>query len=401
MRMVWLVVFLACAAVAWAVASGHLERAVLAVRILDELRRPGPESWLRRTTSAPSRATVRLQAFGSDGQPIVADVYRPAERSSRVPVLLVPGLVAEGKDEPRVAPFAELLARAGFAVVVADLPSFRSLGVHPDNLSDLAAAFDAVAADPALAPDGRAGMFGISYAGGLAVLAALEPARASRVSFVASAGGYADLDTCLRFLATGRLAFRGRERAVTPDPYGRMVFVETYREFIEDPSDREILEAMVARRYRDPRASLADLAASLGPQGRLIYDLFETAAREQVPELIARLPVELSRRMARLSPGRRGFQTLEAKLYLAHARDDGIFPVSETDRIAARARPHVPVRVVVLEALQHVDPQPWRSDLRGFLTRDLPEGLRLAAWWYEMLNERGGGTARSTRPSRS
>jgi hypothetical protein len=43
---------------------------------------------------------------------------------------------------------------------------------------------------------------------------------------------------------------------------------------------------------------------------------------------------------------------------------------------------------VVLEALQHVAPEPWRRDPWAFLTRDLPEALRLAVWWYALLGER-------------
>lgn len=383
----WLLVALAAAGAAWFAGSGGAGRALLALRILDELRAPGPGSWLQRATPAPLAGPIALE---HEGRGMAADLYRPPQGGGAVPLILVPGLVEAGKDDPRIAPFATLLARAGFTVVVPDLPSFRLLRVHPDNERELAFALDAVLARADLAPRGRAGLFGVSYAGGIAVLVALDPARAGRVAWVATVGAYADLDTALRFLATGRTFERGRMRQVKPDPYGRMVLVRTCAEFLADPRDRATLDAMVARRVRDPAAPLRDLADALGPDARRIHDLFETATPDEVPAMIEALPAGLRERIAALSPARRDFAPLRARLYLAHDRNDGTFPATESAALAARARPR-PVRMVVLETVRHVDPQPWRRDPWGFLSRDLPEALRLAGWWYRLLGERGPG----------
>jgi pimeloyl-ACP methyl ester carboxylesterase len=368
----------------WAWASGRVGRAVLAVQILDDLRRPGTESWLKRSTPPPTRITTSLTG---KTQRFAADVYGSSEASGGAPLLFIPGLVPEGKDDARVRPFAELLARAGYLVVVPDLPSLRSLRVHPEQVEELGAAFDALTADAELAPRGRAGTFAVSYAAGLALLAALDPARAPRATFLATVGGYADLDTVLRFLATGLTFVDGRTRRIEPDLYGQLVFLRTYEPFVTS-SDRQVLEAMVARRFRNPKAALADLAADLSPSGRLIYDLFETASPDRVPGLIERLPSEMRHSMAALSPARRSFSSLKARLYIVHARDDGTFPVSQAHELARRARPSVPVRLVVVDALLHVEPRPWSRDPWGFLTRDVPEAVRLAAWWYALLGER-------------
>ena len=60
----------------------------------------------------------------------------------------------------------------------------------------------------------------------------LDPARAGRVPYLVTVGAYADLDTVLRFLATGRMVLHGRLRQVKPDPYGQFVFLRTYEEFL-------------------------------------------------------------------------------------------------------------------------------------------------------------------------
>ncbi len=381
----WLLGLVAAAALVWLWASGSLARALLALEIMDELREPGARSWLSRATPPPR---VRATTLAAEGAGFAADVYEPAEGRAQ-PLLLVPGMVPEGKDDPRVAPFAAAMARAGFRVIVPDLPSFQSLVVQPANVRELAAAVAATTARRDLAPRGRTGLFGVSFAGGIAVLALREPAVARRVSFLVTMGAYADLDSTLTFLATGRTFVRGRAHHVEVDPYSQFVFVRTYEEFLPDPRDRERLEAMARRRWNDPSAPLADLADSLSPAGRLPYELFVTAAPAAVPALLARLPAALEQRMAVLSPERQDLSRLRVPVFLAHAWDDGTVPVGETWRLARLLRRHTRVQRILLRTVGHVEAEPWHRHLRRFLAEDVPEAWRLEGWLCALLAERG------------
>ena len=56
---------------------------------------------------------------------------------------------------------------------------------------------------PRLARDGRIGMMGISFAGGLATVAAGRPALREHVAFVFAFGGHSHFPRVLRFLSTG------------------------------------------------------------------------------------------------------------------------------------------------------------------------------------------------------
>lgn len=386
MRWRWVLFVLAAAVLVWLEASTLPSHVPLALQIMDELREPGPGSWLQRATSPPRVRSTTLEA---EGMRFAADVYEPAGGRYCEPLLLVPGMVPEGKDEPRVPPFARALARAGFLVVVPSLPSFQSLVVQPANVRELAAALEATTRQRDLAPRGRTGVFGVSFAGGIALLAALDPAVAPRISFLVTMGAYADLDSTLAFLATGRTFVRGRAHKVAPDPYSQLVFVRTYEQFLPRSRDQELLEAMSVRRYQDPDAPLAGLADSLSPAGRLPYDLFVAARPTEVPALLAQLPPELERRMAALSPARHDFSRLRTELFLAHAWDDGTVPVGETWRLARQARPHTRVHLVLLRTVGHVEPEPWHRNPRRFLTEDLPEAWRLAWWLCGLLAERG------------
>ena len=370
----------------WAQASGSIDRAVLAIRILDDLRRPEKSSWLDRVRSAP--APREVEWVGTHGA-FKADVYRSAESGRAMPLVFVPGAVALGKDDPRVEPFARLLAQAGFSVIVPDLPSLRTLRVQRDNLEELVSATVAIASRPEFAPDRRVGLFGVSYSGGLAIVAALDPRLRNRVSFVATLGAYADLDTMVRFLADGRIVDDGVVRQLTPDPYARMVMAKTFQQFLDRTEDRAGIDAMIERRTADPHAPLADLADRLSPEARVIHDLFERAGPEEAADLIENFPSEMKRLAERLSPSRHDFTELEARLYLAHDLRDATIPFTESRRIAALARSHQPVRLLLLDTVRHVAPEPWQGDAVGFLTRDLPEAWRMVGWWWHLLGERG------------
>jgi pimeloyl-ACP methyl ester carboxylesterase len=386
MRWILLVTLVAAAVLGWAWASGRLGRLVLAVRILDELRRPGVESLLRRATRAPEKRALVLEARGLR---FAADLYRPAGATAAPALILVPGALAEGKDDPRVAPFATLLARAGFPVVLPELPSFRTLRAVPENERELAAVVEAVAARRDLAPRGRVGVFGISYAGGVALCVALDPVLAARVQLVATVGAYADLDSVARYLATGIIHHGDQTLHLEPDPYAQMMFVETYQEFLPSAADHAVFGEMERRRWLDAAASLDDLAERLSHEARLVYDLFEHAPADQVPGMMERLAGGMKRRMAELSPARRDFRALRARLYLVHDRNDRTIPFTETLRLAERARGHTAAHVALLTTLHHVDPERWARDPRQLIGRQLPDAWALGWWWYHLLGERG------------
>ena len=58
-----------------------------------------------------------------------------------------------------------------------------------------------------LAPDHRVGMMGISFSGGLSIVAAGRPSLTDRVAYVFSSGGHDDLTRVLRYLCTGTAPF--------------------------------------------------------------------------------------------------------------------------------------------------------------------------------------------------
>ena len=118
-------------------------------------------------------------------------------------VVLVAGVNALGIDEPRLYGLADELASAGLAVITPELPDLQRYDITARTTDMIEDAGVWLSKQHRLARDGRVGLVGISFSGGLAVVAAGRPVLRDRVAFVFSFGGYGSFPRVLRFLCTG------------------------------------------------------------------------------------------------------------------------------------------------------------------------------------------------------
>lgn len=306
------------------------------------------------------------------------DLYWPA--AAEAALVLVPGVVPEGKDDPRLVDLAQTLVRARFAVLVPDIANLRAQKVSPEDARAIAAAI--VWLTGCGAPS--VGVMAISYAAGPAILAALRPDTAARVRFLVAIGGYYDLQAVVTFFTTGH--FRGAPdqpwQQGTPNAYGKWVFVAANAERLEDPDDRAALAAMAERKLQDLDADVADLEAGLGPEGRSVTALLDNRDPERVPALIAGLPEAVRRDLEALDLARQDLSPLHARLLLVHGRDDPIIPSTESTALAATA-PAGTATVYLVDSLGHVELSP----------AGLIDGWKLWRAIYALLAERDAAPA--------
>ena len=133
---------------------------------------------------------------------VPARLYVPEGRSRRT-VLLVPGIHSMGIEEPRLTALAGDLAGAGVKVMAMALPDLQAYRITPRATDVIEDAVTWMSQRPDLAPDGRVGIIGISFAGGLSISAASRPSIRDKVAFVLSFGGHGDLYRVMRYLTTG------------------------------------------------------------------------------------------------------------------------------------------------------------------------------------------------------
>lgn len=345
----------------------------------DVAARGGPSA-LKRRTPTPERRAV---TFPLDGEVGTADLYVPGT-PPRAALLLVPGVARGGKDDPRLVGFATSIARLGFTVLVPELATLRELNVRPGHKRIVAAAFEHLLAQPAWAPDGRAGIGGLSFAMGPGVIAALEPALRERVRFLFCIGGYFDLLAVIRYVVTGRFRERGPAgegpwQHLPPDPYGRWVFTASMLDNVPDPASRAALRAMVDRRTEDPRAPIDDLVPAVTePAARALLDLVLSDDADGFDARYAALSAAMREDVAAMDVARRDLTALSARLILVHGIDDDIIPYAESLALHHRARAGRS-RVFIVRGLSHVTV--GRPGLR--------DAWRMLASVQALLNERG------------
>jgi hypothetical protein len=310
-------------------------------------------SLLKRSTPAPTIARIAYEVGDRSHR---AALIRPGGGRARAGVVLVPGAVADGPDDPRLQAFAATLARAGFLILIPDSPAMRQVLLSPDDSTTIA---DAVAhLDSRRVGEGFAslGIAAVSYAVGPSVIAALRPDVRHKIAFVFGIGGYFDIVDTLRFLTTGAYTLRHLPGASIAKPDRRMVWRFLYHNAIHagPPRDQVSLQALARVKLDNPGADVTVFARELGAEARALYALATNRDSGALETLLKRLPKRLHLGVEGLDLARRDLSLLEAKLLLVHGRDDPIVPAEESLRLAA-AVPPGRARVYLIDSLVHAE----------------------------------------------
>jgi dienelactone hydrolase len=285
----------------------------------------------------------------SDGE---GDLYMPGG-TVRAALLLVPGAAVLGRDEPRLQAFARTFARAGFVVLVPELPEGRQLRLSRADADRVAAALRQL---HKWQPTTPLGVAAISYAVAPAVIAALQDDVAPTVAFIAGVGGYRDTETVIRFVTTGVFRPMGsaREVHIEPNAYGRWAFLRANAGRLDDPDDARRLEDIARLRFGDPGADSSRLASGLGPQGRSVLALVDNRDPDAVGKLIADLPAGIRREIDGLDLALYDLSKLRGDLILVHGRGDAMVPYSESQALAAAAS-NARVSLFLIDDIGHVE----------------------------------------------
>lgn len=310
--------------------------------------------------------------------------YRPAGRSRRA-LLLTPGVHAGGLDEPRLVDFAGHLASRRFAVLTVELPDLLHYRItsHTTDMIEDSASW--LAGTSGLSRDGRVGLAGISFAGGLAVSAAGRPGLRDRVAFVVSLGGHGNLRRTLRYLCTGTLPDGTRRR---PHDYGVAIALLAVADTMVPPAQVDPLRNGIVTFLDASAVDAVDKASARAGFDRaraMECDLDEPAATllryvnerdvdalgsELLPHVLS-VPDDSSL-SPELSP------PPAAPVYLLHGADDDVIPSEESRLLARYLESRTRVRLLVTPVIRHaeVDRRPGLGD-----------AARLVAFWAGALDE--------------
>ena len=272
-------------------------------------------------------------------------IYTPGNVSGRA-ILLVPGVHAAGIAEPRLIKFAREIAATGHPVVTAELTDLTRYQITPRTTDMIEDATDWTTTHWARAMprhDRAAAIIGISFGGGLSVVAASR--MGARVGWVLSFGGHGDLPRTLRYLCTGLLP-DGKVRP--PHDYGVVIILLGVADRLVPPEQVEPLRQGILAFLNASHLDMVDkpgaaveferartLAAALPEPARTFMAWVNTRDVARLgPALLPH--VTAFGADAALSPARNPAPS--APVYLLHGADDNVIPAAESETLHEELR---------------------------------------------------------------
>jgi dienelactone hydrolase len=338
--------------------------------------------------------------------PVDVRMYRPASGPSRRTVTLVPGVHMDGIREARLVGMAEDLAASGFSVMTVATPDLQRFSITPTS-TDIIEDAATWLADQQRAQgtgDGKIGMLGISFSGGLSLVAAGRPSLRDRVAFVMSFGGHGDLQRVMRYLCSGnaptmppigdaKRIVAGAEHVSIrpPHDYGVAVVLLSLADRIVptdqlEPLRRGILTFLAASSLDmvdKPRAEIEfkkarDMEAALAEPSRTLLKHVNDRAVDQLGPIL--LPavesVKDAGEFTALSPERAPAPA--APVFLLHGAEDNVIPSVETVLLAGHLQGKTEVHAILSGLITHAEVDKSAAAI---------EVWRLVGFWKDLMEK--------------
>lgn len=349
-------------------------------------------------------AVTREQVFAVPTRTgdVPARFYRPAGGARRT-VLLMPGVHRDGIDEARLVGLAEDLAATGFGVLTIAAPDLQKFKITPQVTDVIEDAVIWASQQPQYAPDGKVGLLGISFSGGLSIVAAGRDSIRDHVAFVLSFGGHGDLARVMHYLCSGEV-LGDLERAKQSSAVGGAAHVGVHPPHdygvavvLLSLADRLVPADQVAALSRGIDGFLLASSLAMTDQAAALKVFAEmTAYAETLPEPSRTLMTHVNNRAVdKLGPillpvadamkDYPGMPALSAEraapplapVLLLHGVDDNVIPSMETVLLAEHLRGKVEVTGLLSGLITHAEVN---------RTPTLTEVWRLMRFWREIMN---------------
>jgi len=340
------------------------------------------------------REQEREVAIPTARGPLRARVYEA--RSPHRVALLTSGLHSSGIDEPRLVRLARQLSASGVTVVTPDIPELSRFEITTAITDAIERAGVWLALESGLAPDHTIGLMGISFSGGLSIVASARAPLAEHVAYVFALGGHDDLPRVLRYLCTGSEPYPPTELGArdaapfvrAPHDYGVAVILLGVAQRVVPPAQVEPLKNAI-RRYLV--ASALDSNVDKGAAAREFDALTQLAVT--LPEPSATLlryvnnrdVIHLGPRLLPFVATAGGDPALSVSkspkpsvpIFILHGIEDNVIPSIEAAYLEADLRGHAQTHVLLSGLISHAEAD---RDAR------IGDVMKLAGFWGDLLS---------------
>jgi dienelactone hydrolase len=324
----------------------YLDSASLLLRVSDP---KGDGVLTRHDTNLIETENITVQ---SPAGPVRARLYIPKGVDNPPAMVVLHGVHHLGIEEPRLVNFSRALSSHGVLVMTPEMADLADYHVEPTAIDVIG--YSARDLKSRTGADSVA-VLGLSFAGGLGLVAAADPRFENDISVAASIGGHHSLPRVLRFYATNSIDRPdGTRLRTSAHEYGVLVVAYSHPDEFFPAADAKLAhDALRCQLYEQPAQAQA-IAGRLSPVGRARMELLLAHKTET---LSADLLQGLARHQAEaeaVSPAGK-LAHIKADVFLAHGSGDNVIPPTELLWVE-REVPADRVKVALISpAISHVE----------------------------------------------
>ncbi len=266
-------------------------------------------------------------------------------------MVVIHGMHHLGINEPRLVAFSRAIASSGIRVLTPELLSLTDYRVDRASIDLIGYSAESLAKNV----EGKVGVLGLSFAGGLSLIAATDPRFAPYVNFVLAMGAHDDLERVSRFLVTNRIQRPdGSILETQAHEYGALILIYSHLEDFfpsaDVPTAHDALRLFLWEKVEESRKVAQRLSPASQQTMELLYDHHQDTLSKQIEQVIIQHQAE----MAAVSPhGKLG--SLRVPILLLHGAEDSVIPPSELLWLQQDV-PHKALRAALISPLfSHVD----------------------------------------------
>ncbi len=253
-------------------------------------------------------------------------LYVPVGVANPPAMVVLHGVHHLGIDEPRLVNFSRALSMHGVLVMtpeMADLANYHVettavevIGSSARDLKEFTGA-DSV------------GVLGLSFAGGLALIAAADPRYQDDIGVVISIGGHDSLSRVLRFFATNTTQRPdGSTLHIAAHEYGILVVAYAHPEEFFPAADIPLAREVIRQDLYENVAQAQSMAARLSPAGKARMELLLAHKTDAVSDDLLRGLAKHESDTTAVSPAGK-LSGIRANVLLAHGAGDNVIPPTE------------------------------------------------------------------------
>lgn len=295
-----------------------------AASVLLRVSEPNRNDWLaRHDTNAITISDTNIQ---TPSGPVRGRLYVPTGIANPPAMVVLHGVHHLGIDEPRLVNFSRALSMHGVLVMTPELADLADYHVEPTAIGVIGSAARDLKARTAA---NSVAVLGLSFAGGLALVAAADPRYENDIGVVISIGGHESLPRVLRFFATNTIQ-GPNDIAIhmQAHEYGILVVAYAHPEDFFSPEDVSLAREAIRQQLYENGAEARAGSQRLSPAGRARMEELLAHKDDGLSSDLLRSLTEHEAEAESVSPAGK-LAYMRADAFLAHGEGDNVIPPTE------------------------------------------------------------------------